>query len=70
MDRKRVIDDARLLLSELLKDSSLPSEEVLKQAKEKSISERTLYTAKKELGIGSVKVNDVWHFDKVANIVT
>lgn len=70
MDRKRVIDDARLLLSELLKDSPLPSEEVLKQAKEKSISERTLYTAKKELGIGSIKVNDVWHFDKVANIAT
>jgi len=55
-----VLSRAEVLITDMLKDNPVPSEEVFARAKEKRISVRTLKTAKKKLGIKSIKTKDCW----------
>ena len=46
----------------LLRDGPIPSTEVFARSREFNISERTLYTIKKELNILSFKENNMWYW--------
>ena len=55
------LDQAKQLFRELAKDKDrISSLELIELAKAEGISKRTMDTAKKELGIKSVKVNNTW----------
>ena len=55
------LDQAKQLFRELAKDRErISSLELIELAKTEGISKRTMDTAKKELGIKSVKVNNTW----------
>ncbi|MEJ2705288.1 MAG: AAA family ATPase, partial [Sedimentisphaerales bacterium] len=54
------LDAAKDLLRECLKDGPVSSAEVFKQAKQNSVSERTLNRAKKMLDVKSFKEKDAW----------
>lgn len=53
---ERPRDFAKQFLLEILKDGPVDSSEVLNQAEEKGIAQATLYNAKKELRIESIKI--------------
>lgn len=57
---------AENLLKDILSENELPFEDVMEQAKEQGISHRTLMTAKKNIGVISVKVAEKWHW-RLAN---
>ena len=52
------LDEATEFLMEILKDGSVPSTEVLKEAEENGIADRTLKRAKNSLGVKSKKITD------------
>lgn len=55
------LDQAKQLFRELAKDKDrISSLELIELAKAEGISKRTMDTAKKELGIKSVKINNTW----------
>ena len=53
-------DEAKAWLADILSDGPVPSQRVLKQARADGIAERTLRTAKKELGVKSAKSAEGW----------
>jgi len=55
-----VLSRAEVLITDMLKDNSIPSEDVFARAKDQRISIRTLKTAKKKLGVKSIKTKDGW----------
>lgn len=59
--RRDVKGGAKKLLLSLLSEGAVPSEEVSRRARELQISERTLKTAKKELGIVAEKTRAGWY---------
>ena len=54
--------DAKEFLSRFLSEGPKPSKEVFKAAAEEGIKKRTLFSAKKEVGITSVKVGNSWNW--------
>lgn len=56
-------------LEKLLSNGEIQSSEVIQEIKNKNISERTLYTVKKELGILSYKLNGIWYWKLPLNYV-
>lgn len=55
-------DIAERILLALLKDTNMPSVEVLKYLSDIGISERTVNKVKKKLGIKSIKISGMWHW--------
>ena len=53
-------EQAEKLLKELLTDEDIPSEDIMQQAKELDISNRTLKIAKQNLGIKSFRKDNKW----------
>jgi len=56
------IDEAKDFLKQLLADEAVEAKMVSREAKENSIHERTLYRAKKQLGIKSKREDNKWHW--------
>lgn len=57
-----VLARAEKLIQELLKDGPVASEDVFDKAKAQRISPRTLKTAKKKLGVKSIKTKEGWQW--------
>lgn len=55
-----VLSRAEVLITDMLKNNPVPSEEVFARAKKQRISVRTLKTAKKNLGVKSIKTKSGW----------
>lgn len=56
------LDQAKQLLRELAEDrDSIPSTELIELAKAEGISKRTVDNARSEMGLKSMKVNNIWH---------
>lgn len=53
-------DEAKRWLAELLASGDVPAETVLKKARADGVAERTLYRAKKELGVTSGRAGEQW----------
>lgn len=62
-------DIARRVMSEMLDEQDVPSSDVLNKLKLMGVSERTIHTAKKELGVKSLRRDGawVWHLDDLSN---
>ena len=54
--------DAKSFLLEILADGQKSCNEIMDAAKEKGIKKKTLWNAKKELNIDSVKVGSQWYW--------
>jgi len=54
---------ARIFLENTLRNGAVLSVELLEMAEEKGIAERTLYRAKNELGVISIKRNNAWYWE-------
>lgn len=54
--------DAKSFLSEMLADGQLSCNEIMKAAKDRGIRNKTLWNAKKEMNIDSVKVGNQWYW--------
>lgn len=54
--------DAKMFLTELLADGKLSCNDIMEAAKDKGIKKKTLWNAKKELSIDSVKVGSQWYW--------
>lgn len=54
--------DAKSFLSEMLADGQLSCNEIMKAAKDRGIRKKTLWNAKKEMNIDSVKVGNQWYW--------
>jgi hypothetical protein len=59
-DVKASLDDARAFLLETLGGKAVPAEDVLKQAKAVGISRATLFRAKKQLNVRSLRKGEKW----------
>jgi len=54
---------ARKFIENTLRNGAVPSADILEMAEDQGISEKTLYRAKSELGVISVKLGGVWHWE-------
>jgi len=54
---------ARMFVENTLRNGSVPSADILERAEDQGISEKTLYRAKSELGVISVKRGGAWHWE-------
>lgn len=59
--KRNVLEEAKALLLLMLGKGRQESAALLEEARKQNISERTLKTAKKELGVQSQKVGDCWY---------
>ena len=59
--KRNVLEEAKALLLLMLGKGRQESAVLLEAARKQNISERTLKTAKKELGVQSQKVGDCWY---------
>ncbi len=58
--KRNVKEEAKELLEKVLSESSVEAKEIIAKSEKLNISERTLKTAKKELGVLSEKIGDSW----------
>lgn len=54
--------DAKLFLAEILAEGKLSCKEITEAARERGIKKKTLWNAKKEMNIDSVKVGNQWYW--------
>ncbi len=54
--------DAKSFLSEILADGQLSCNEIMEAAKDRGIRKKTLWNAKKDMNIDSVKVGNQWYW--------
>ena len=54
--------DAKSFLAEILAEGQLSCNEITEAAKERGIKKKTLWNAKKEMNIDSVKVGNQWYW--------
>ncbi len=59
---KAKFERAVTLLNDMVQNEPVNSEIIFKKAKELGIGERTVNSAKKELGIVSIRTNKTWSF--------
>ena len=53
--------DPITVITDLLSDGPVPSADVKKALLDSGISECTIYNIKKELGVESFKIDNIWH---------
>lgn len=60
--KRNVLEEAKTLLLSLLSDGKQESNVIFGEAQQRGISDRTIKTAKKELGIESLQEGNKWYF--------
>lgn len=62
LSKGRKTKDAKAFLSEILSEGQVSSNEIIEEAESRGIKSKTLWNAKKELNIDSIKIGNQWYW--------